>query len=292
MLAEGGPSRAKLAEILELPTSRVSQWLAGERGVEAATAFDVGEALRSHFDLATSGPDALYAAGHFADLLRLLRSAGLARDATSRERAVALYARLPGRFLRGEVAALDAYSGKIPDYQEHENDFDGHEAGRVRHDAGLERGQQGRTNAIRDEVDDLLAEDTSQVCIAAAWRRAQRLIENAFTVTFPLVDDTRLQESVALAPDRAQLPLIAYDLQAMQPTPDKVIAAIIEVVIALARALERHNPTTTAPRLWRMLAEWAHALDTAAFTRFSSLLPPVYAHFAVNSYQSLRGGAT
>jgi hypothetical protein len=80
-----------------------------------------------------------------------------------------------------------------------------------------------------------------------------------------------------------QAPVSAPYVPPVGPPPSEAIAAVIEAIIALARALERRNPSTTAPRLWRMLAEWAFAVDADAFERFSPLLPSTYAHFVLEN---------
>jgi hypothetical protein len=84
--------------------------------------------------------------------------------------------------------------------------------------------------------------------------------------------------SIAPSADAAPPPIQSTPVA---PPPVEAIAALSDVIIALARALESRNPTLTAPRLWRMLAEWAFELAPAAFERYAPLLPETYAHFAI-----------
>jgi hypothetical protein len=284
MLAGSDASRAKLAETLGVPTSRVSQWLTGERGVESMTAFSVGEVLRDSFAIDTSGPDALFAAGHFADLLRLMRAAARDSRAQAGRFTVALYCRLPHRFLKCEVAALAAYPQAIEDYRE--DRLEQHEAARLKRDARLALSSNVERSTLDSEVAWILAHEGYGEPLARAWQQAQRPLD--------LLEIPPIPRSVPYGPPPAagsarlpaiarQAPVSAPYVPPVGPPPSEAIAAVIEAIIALARALERRNPSTTAPRLWRMLAEWAFAVDADAFERFSPLLPSTYAHFVLEN---------
>lgn len=278
LLAAGGPTRARFADALELPTSRVSQWLAGERGVEAGTAFVVGERLRETFGVRTSGCEALYAAGYFADLLRLLREAALEDRGPARERAVALYCSLPRRFLASEIRALDGYARTVDGYRESE--FEHHEAARLRRDAEL-----AATRTAHDapsaslEIDAELMSHAAVEQFRTAWQRAQHPLDLPRVVIAPPMPMPGAAASSRAVPAAVPVPAVTR-IAPLDPPPVEAIAALIDVIIALARALESRNPTLTAPRLWRMLAEWAFELAPSAFERYAPLLPEAYAHFA------------
>jgi hypothetical protein len=305
--ATGGPTRAKFADALEVPTSRVSQWLASERGVEAQTAFAAGEVLRDAFGLLTSGSEALYAAGCFADVLRLLREAAMNEGSggiggpsrpdvsggiggpsrpdvnVERERVVALYCMLPRRFLASEVQALAAYPRAVAGYRE--NEFERHEAARLRRDAELlaARGNADAGVHFRREAEGSLASVAAVAQFRLAWQRAQRPLDLPRVVLprpvpMPMPATARARESPAAPAAGAAPAVVPLQLAPVGPPPAEAIAALSDVVIALARALESRNPTLTAPRLWRMLAEWAFELAPAAFERYAPLLPETYAH--------------
>jgi hypothetical protein len=283
-LARSDASRAKLAEALGLPTSRVSQWLTGERGVESTTAYAVGETLRETFGIDTSGPDALFAAGHFADLLRLMRAAARDSRPNAGRFAIAIYCRLPHRFLQGDVAALAAYPRTIERYSE--DRFEQHEAARLKRDAKLACFPNGERSVLDSEVAWIFDHDGYGEPLTRAWQQAQRPLDLLEVPPIP----RSIPYGPAPASGSARLPAIggtapvsAPYVAPVGPPPSDAIAAVIEAIIALARALERRNPSTTAPRLWRMLAEWAFAVDAAAFERFAPLLPSTYAHFVLEN---------
>jgi hypothetical protein len=284
-LAHGVPSRAKLAEALDLPTSRISQWIAGERGVEASTAYDVGELLRARFELPTSGCDALYAAGCFTDLVRLLRAASYDETDGALERVVARYATLPAAFLSLEIEALATYERTLHHYRT--NEFETHETARLRRDDQIARAlaQSEATRTLAHEASRLLRSPQAQRQFARAWHLAQRPLEIPRVVMLPPVARAIAPGTSAASPAPAATPTYAgyaADIEPLAPPPVEAISALAEVVIALARALETRNPSLTAPRLWRMLAEWAFELDPAAYERYAPLLPETYAHFATH----------
>jgi len=285
LLGSGAASRASIADALDLPTSRLSQWLAGERGVEPATAFEAGETLRERFGLDTSGPDALFAAGHFTDLFRLLRATAFTDARDAGELAVALYCRIPGRFLADELRALALYPTAIERYRE--DKLEAHEAARLRRDGAL-AASHAIANAEREgEAAKLVATPFARQAVAHAWQQAQRPLD--------LPNVPRLMPMPAAAPPgaagaaRSFVAGVASVASAppvpepapLGPPPPDAIAVLIEAIIALARALDRRNPSTTAPRLWRMLPEWAFSVDATAFERFAGLLPSAYAHFSL-----------
>lgn len=270
-------SRNRVAEALDLPTSRVSQWMSGERGVEAGTAFALGETLRCDFGIATSGIEALYAAGYFGDVLRVLRAVSLDERPESRRIAVALYAALPGGFLASDVRALERYPRAVDGYRE--NEFEKHEAARVRRDAAI--AGMPATPAFAGARDSCRAIAFSQAAfavVAGAYGRAQRPLDLPRitlprSIAQPSIVAPAPAATASAAPDRLRLEAAPPPLE---PPPVEAVAAVADVVIALARALEAHNPTLAAPRLWRMLAEWAIELDRETYARCVPALPSAF----------------
>ncbi len=281
-LARGVPSRAKLAETLDLPTSRVSQWLAGERGVEAGTAYDVGEVLRERFDVPTSGSDALFASGHFADLFRLLRAASYDESDAALERVVARFCTLPGAFLPLEIEALDAFE-RSP--RNRPSAFERYEATRLRRDGEIARAlaHGAATSAEKNDAERAIALPAAREQFARAWHFAQRPLDLPRVVMPPPMPRAIAPAgAVAGLVVPAAAPVAGGSVEPIAPPPLEAISALADAVIALARALETRNPSLTAPRLWRMLAEWAFELDPGSFERYAPLLPQTYAHFAAN----------
>jgi len=103
LLSEKGASKSKIAAMLDVSASRVSEWRRGERVMMPRTAFKLGERLRAD-GWPTSGIEFLWATGAWTEILGLIKI--MALRPTISESALKLYCWLPGRMLAFERSLI------------------------------------------------------------------------------------------------------------------------------------------------------------------------------------------
>jgi hypothetical protein len=277
-------TRSHLATLAEVPTSRVAEWLDARRGVEPQTAFQIGEALRAD-GLATDGFCALYACGYPADLFVRLRTltTGLRASRTSRTYALAVYCGLPGRMLSRELRLLDVV--RAPERRSPFSEgADAYEFARLKlAGAAQERRRSSIVHLIAEiEAACKLDDPTIREILQSEEISSETGIQ---VDKIPFADrlEHDIAPSVVLA---AGLPTTALGwFERLVPFLDGAATTnirrdaggvIMDIVIAVARAVRVYDPATMTPRLWRMLGEWAYGLNPERFIRWQPVLPALY----------------
>jgi len=282
-------SRSAVARVLDVPVSRISLWLAGERLVTAESAFEIGETLHEKLGLPTSGVEVLYACGYFAELFELLKHLSVDYAAEGDLLAVDIYCWLPAYLFPIESRLLGAQERAI--------------------------GPEGLADVVANHMRELLRLDTlldlrglhnddpdpdqlraltlkirsseARKTVATAWQNVQSGRVRS-TLSLPVgkktqnAGVTRSEEDRAVpggVPKPTNLPGFP-DLAAATPRKFELDwvenLGFADAVIRLAWDLRSLMPSLAGPRLWRMLGEWASYVDNEHFLDNRSLLPHVF----------------
>lgn len=240
-------SNDQFANVLGMDDARLRDWMTArpKRGPKATTAFELGNVMRIGGGLPTSGMECLYAYGFWTELFELLKHLSVDRAHDGLRIAVQAYCVLPD--IEFERLVLDDAMAQLPPGQS--------EYVKANHVRDLALfGSDAAGNRYIDPCDwkeerartlELLREPATIAVIESAWHH---VLHNR---TQPTGEERVDEESLA----------------------------IIEAVITLSKneTMREAPPTIVAVRLWRMLAEWAHAIDPQNYV--SGYLPDVFATF-------------
>ena len=260
-----GVSKSVVARALELPESRVASWLAQSRVVTPQTAFEVGERLRDQLSLESSGPEALYACGYFADLFEFLKHLSLDGANGGNTLAVKMFCWLPGSFVDLEYKLILAQQKCLA--EEHWNRAmlrNVREWFRFDLDFILaEFHRTERLNALRPIGEELRSPEV-RPAVLEAWKGVQRRILR-MTSRPPRhgVSKTTIWGRTI------ETRYTAYDDDFNREIENAAVDAIRDV----AKQWRSEVPSFCAPRLWRMLVEWACHVDEKAYAEMCPLLP-------------------
>jgi transcriptional regulator with XRE-family HTH domain len=257
-------SSTQVADVAGVSTSRVSQWRKGTRAVSADTAFDLGERLSDSLALPTSGPAALFACGYAAELIDLMTHLSIDRAANGHTLAVAMYATLPYYFrdfeqeLAGSMLTGRASRGATV-YE--------HELANIIGSKFLKRecsDEHEKVTTLARESSVLLSTSEARATIYRAWNQHQ---SGRYVAAVEPTNNRRFQVSTTATIDVATL------------------------VGELAGRRRLDEPTTSLPRLWRLLAEWAYIADEKTLSRYADIIPDPYvaiqARIARDDYEQL-----
>lgn len=277
-------SRSAVARVLEVPVSRISLWLAGERLVTPESAFEIGEKLHEKLSLPTSGAEALYACGYFAELFGLLKHLSVDFAAEGDLLAVDLYCWLPAYLFPIESKLLGAQQRAIgPDgladmVANHMREY-------WRLDILLDLRSLHMDDPDAEQLRSLtrqLRAPEARAAIAAAWQgvqsgRMRSTRAASITETKRRSGVTRAEEVRALLAGEPKPTALDFFVDV---TSDRKFdmnwtenLGFVDAVIALARDLRSLVPSLAGPRLWRMLGEWASYVDSEHFLANRALLP-------------------
>jgi len=201
--------------------SRVSGWLNGKRGLEADTAWDVGRALRE-LDVDTNEIEALWAAGFFKDVIRLMQHVA-ADDENGTTHAGRLFVTLPARMLNFETslcAGVETVEHGLSDL-------------RMFHTLGS--GAPSHTEL--DSHDAIRRNETISKAYApelfALYQRAWEMASRGGNPTAPQADGKKFRGD------------------------DDMLEIVTDAII---RMKERWVPSLMVVRIWRMGADWAEEI--------------------------------
>jgi transcriptional regulator with XRE-family HTH domain len=278
-------TKSAIARNLDVPVSRVTQWLNGERLVVAETAFDIGEALREKLGLETSGVEALYACGYLAEVLLLLKHLSVDLAAEGDLLAVDIYSWLPGSMFSLEHAMVNAQFAAAARHGIESTDIlrsNLREYVRLGTELDLYAYNANEHAAPRGKIAATLRSPAARATIVAAWQdvhtgrlRATNALPKTETVRRRGV--TRSQEVLALLrgvplPELPDIFVEVTQARKFELNTDGN-AAFIDAVIDVARQSRSAMPSLCAPRLWRMIAEWASYVDEERFLARRGLMP-------------------
>ncbi len=268
LLGRNGLTTTALANALgevglgEISSSRVSEWVKGERIAKPETAFAIGETLRERFGFRTSGMEALYACGHFCDLLRLFKELTIHSE-ESGTKAVFAYCALPFIHKRlDDESLLTALLDTRPDAERYRE---------------LVRGASRALFELR--LEPLLRDadwETDFICSDASVRAVREIrdadalpaIQGAWTN----VNRSRTSSSHKITP-----------IFVPNASATETIGAIIE--LSRERRLRNSVPTIAGAYLWRLASEWASETNPYAFEYFNIALPALFSpRYKVGTY--------
>jgi hypothetical protein len=278
-------TKSAIARSLDVPVSRVTQWTNGTRLVVAETAFEIGETLREKLRLETSGIESLYACGYLAEVLQLLKHLSLDLAAEGDLLAVDIYSWLPAsmfglertmvfaQFAAAEhhgIESQDILRSNLREYVRLGNEIDLFAYHADNHAPSLVA------------IAATLRSSESRAAIAAAWQDVHR---GRLRITKALPETevvrrrgvTRSQELLAML--RGEPPPEAPDVFVEMTKSRKFElnadgnTAFIDAVIEVARQSRSEMPSLCAPRLWRMIAEWASYIDQERLLARRPLMP-------------------
>jgi hypothetical protein len=218
----------------------VTAWLRGTQGVGEDTAWAVGQALRK-LDARTNEIEALWAAGFFATLFRLLQQISHAPDGTGL--AVRLFALLPARMLEFETSLCET----IVDTQ---------------HGAQYLAGY--HSLAARE----WLNEDTAPLVEDHPVRRVAALCANAYAD-----EHLRIYQHAW-----ERVTLGDYGARAQHQPGDACRGDddLVDVLCDMSdRMRDRWVPSLLIVRLWRMATEWANEVAPCDSSDFE-IIPDIF----------------
>lgn len=278
-------TKSAIARTLDVPVSRVTQWTNGNRLVVAETAFEIGEALREKLGLETSGIETLYACGYLTEVLQLLKHLSVDLAAEGDLLAVDIYSWLPGSLFALEHTMVNAQFKAAARHGIESTKILGsnlREYVRLGTELDLYAYHADNHATTRGTIAATLRSPAARATIVAAWQdvHTERL---RVTDALPKTEIvrrrgvTRSQE--LLAKLRGEPPPQGPDIfvEITEARKFELNAdgntAFIDAVIDVARQSRSTMPSLCAPRLWRMIAEWASYVDEERFLARRPLMP-------------------
>lgn len=260
LMTDGNLTRSQVSRALDdmnVGESRVADWLNGKRFIKPETAFTVCERLADKYALRTSGPEGLYACGFLPELLDLMKHLSVDRRGEGDRLAVAYYCYLPYRFKPLETGlAADLLSGDISS------------AGPI-YESELRFIIEDRHGSVSGDAPDPKIESAGA---------ASELYSSEMRAT--LMNAWVNFNACRLRPTDFDEPARRLARGALEAH-----VAVIDAMISLARNTRQVEPTCAAPRLWRMLCEWAFQVNFEVLFWYLDLIPDAFTTFHERDYR-------